>query len=896
MSLAPGTRLGPYEILGPLGAGAMGEVYRARDPRIGREVAIKVLPAVHASDPDRLARFETEARAAGALNHPAVLTLYDVGHEAGFPYVVSELLEGATLRDRLSQGPLPPPRAAAWMAEVTRGLAAAHARGIVHRDLKPENLFVTRDGRVKILDFGLAKLTERAGAPAPTEDAATLAASLTETGMILGTAGYMAPEQVRGEPAGPPADLFALGAILHECLSGERAFRGASAIDSLVAILEREPPPLPAAVPTPLRRIVAHALEKEPERRFQSAADMAFALDSAAEAPVTAIAGAAAAGTSGARPAGRYGTPALLAALGAGLVLGAIALALFRPAPIPEPWRMRALGSFGDESAPAFSPDGGTLAFVSSRDGAARVWLRELDTGNEVALAPARSSSPRFSPDGRSLVFGMGSGPEHAIYRMPTIGGPARKVFDHGIEADWSPDGMRIVCTAAVDPTAPFRGTQVVVVGIDGESPRVILERPGANLSQPRWSPAGGLIAVYRQSLQTGAGGAVLVMAPDGTLRDSLAGPVHEGSIDAFTWSGVPGVLYLAVREGQTGLAGINTSLVAEGKVGSRSFRPLIRFPNLVNDLDAGRDGQMAFSMRSIRQGMQEVTLADGIVRTLTEGEVVDRQPSYSPDGRSVVFTSSRSGNEEIWRMDLETRALTRLTDHPAVDWDPAYMPEGRSVLFSSNRSGNYEIWMADADGAKPRQVTRDLVDAENPVPSPDGAWIHYSSGNPAAIGSWRIRPDGSGAEHLFSLPTLYTELSSDGALLAFQRSVPHIGVVRAQDGAPVDSLKGLAPGSRLTSWGRMRWMPGSHDLVYIGALPDGAAALVAERADGRRSAGATRRVLFRSPEAQPVESFGISPDGRRVVVSARSETRQLMLAERIPGVRGRRAPAAAAR
>jgi serine/threonine-protein kinase len=280
VTLAPGTRLGPYEIVAPLGAGGMGEVYRAKDSRLGREVAVKVLPASFSNDPDRLRRFEQEARAAGILNHPNVTAVYDIGSIDGSPYVVTELLEGETLRSRLAGGPLAPRRAIDYALQIAHGLAAAHEKGIVHRDLKPENLFITKDGRVKILDFGLAKLTkpDEAGPQTslPTETAGT------EPGVVMGTLGYMSPEQVRGKPADTRSDIFAFGAILYEMLSGKRAFHGDSAADTMSAILREEPAELSSTnqqISSALDRIVRHCLEKSPEQRFQSARDTAYALD-----------------------------------------------------------------------------------------------------------------------------------------------------------------------------------------------------------------------------------------------------------------------------------------------------------------------------------------------------------------------------------------------------------------------------------------------------------------------------------------------------------------------------------------------------------------------------------------------------------------------------------------
>jgi serine/threonine protein kinase/tetratricopeptide (TPR) repeat protein len=279
MALSPGFRLGPYEILSPLGAGGMGEVYRAKDPRLKREVAIKVLPASFSADADRLRRFEQEAQAAGSLNHPNILTIYDVGTHDGSPYVVSELLEGETLRAQLAGGVFPPRKALGHALQIANGLAAAHDKGIVHRDLKPENVFVTKDGRVKILDFGLAKLTQaESGSSAATD----LPTAGTEPGVVLGTIGYMSPEQVRGKLADPRSDIFSFGAILYEMLSGKRAFRGDTTADTMSAILLKEPPDLSTtnrAVSPGLDRVVRHCLEKDPERRFHSAHDLAFGLE-----------------------------------------------------------------------------------------------------------------------------------------------------------------------------------------------------------------------------------------------------------------------------------------------------------------------------------------------------------------------------------------------------------------------------------------------------------------------------------------------------------------------------------------------------------------------------------------------------------------------------------------
>src|SRR5277367_6461671 len=322
MPLTPGAKLDGYEVLGLLGAGGMGEVYRARDPVLKREVAIKVLPSFVSQNPDRLRRFEQEAQAAAALNHPNILAVYQFGVFEGAPYLVSELLVGETLRQQLERGPLPVRRAMDTGVQIAHGMAAAHEKGIVHRDLKPENLFVTKDGRVKILDFGLAKLTqpqEDSDAPGPTMTHAT------EPGVVMGTAGYMSPEQVRGKAVDHRADIFAFGAILYEMLAGKRAFHRSTSADTMAAILNEDPPGISQIVqstPPGLQRVVHRCLEKNPEQRFQSASDLAFALEALSESGISS-------GAAMPAPGRRWPRKAIAWATGAVAILVTVATVLY---------------------------------------------------------------------------------------------------------------------------------------------------------------------------------------------------------------------------------------------------------------------------------------------------------------------------------------------------------------------------------------------------------------------------------------------------------------------------------------------------------------------------------------------------------------------------------------
>jgi serine/threonine protein kinase len=408
MLLCSGTRLGPYEIVAVLGAGGMGEVYRARDPRLGRDVAIKVRPASFSADPDRLRRFEQEARAAARLNHPNILTVHEIAAHDGQPYVVSELLEGETLRTVIERGPMPVKRAVDYAIQLCRGLAAAHEKGIVHRDLKPENVFVTKDGRVKILDFGSAKLTEAAAAGAETVLIGTHLGDTTP-GLVVGTVGYMSPEQVRGQPVDHRSDIFNVGAILYELLGGTRAFAGATPADTLSDILGKDPPELPSghrSVSPALDRIVRHCLEKVPSQRFQSASDVAFALENAgipSEVPVS--------GAPAARPRPRWMMASVIAATARVATMITALIDRQRASAAIDHLSLtgvaRLTNGLGFSDSPVWSPDGAVFAFSSNKSGNFEIYVRRVEGGGEINITkdPSEDVQPAFSPNGTEIAF-----------------------------------------------------------------------------------------------------------------------------------------------------------------------------------------------------------------------------------------------------------------------------------------------------------------------------------------------------------------------------------------------------------------------------------------------------------------------------------------------------------
>jgi hypothetical protein len=451
MALTPDSRLGPYEILGQIGAGGMGEVYRAKDPRLGRDVAIKVLPASFSQDADRLRRFEQEAKAAGLLNHPNITIVYDIGSAEGAPYVVQELLEGETLRSELASGRFAPRKAIDYGIQIAHGLAAAHDKGIVHRDLKPENVFVTKDGRVKILDFGLAKLTQTETGSGPQTNVATATAG-TEPGVVMGTLGYMSPEQIKGRPADARSDIFAFGAILYEMLAGRRAFHADSAGETMAAILKEEPPDLSVtnqSISPGLERIVRHCIEKNPERRFHSAHDLAFDLE--ALSGTSGLSTAAAASAVRSRTARRaLAVPVAAILLAAGAFWLGRRIALSSKPPASSILYRRVSFQRGNVLYARFTADGQNVVYGAAwGERPVEMFLARVGSPESRPLGIPGASLLSVSSTGelaillkKTNLFGtIGTG---TLARVPLGGGAPRQILDDAYFADWSPDGGQL--------------------------------------------------------------------------------------------------------------------------------------------------------------------------------------------------------------------------------------------------------------------------------------------------------------------------------------------------------------------------------------------------------------------------------------------------------------------
>jgi len=733
MTLSAGARLGPYEILAPIGAGGMGEVYRAKDPRLGRDVAIKVLPPTFSQDADRLRRFEQEARAAGVLNHPNITSVYDIGSADGAPYIVTELLEGETLRQRISTGPVPPRKAIDYAVQIAKGLAAAHEKGIVHRDLKPENLFLTRDGRVKILDFGLAKLKTETDEDGKT-DMQTVSGG-TQPGVVLGTMGYMSPEQVRGKPADKRSDLFAFGTILYEMLSGQKAFRGDSAADTITAILTKEPPDLSQTnkdVHPGLDRIVRHCLEKNPEERFESARDLAFDLEalSGLSAPGTAT------GASRVPAQGKRRTLPLLAAtaLVSAAIAGFFAFAAGRKSAYVAPPSFRQITfSRGEVGGSLFAPDGQTIVYSAAWEGKPfEIFInrpespesRPFGLAESEILAMSKSGEMAVSLNRRAVAAFTRTG---RLARISIAGGAPRDILDDVQMADWGPDGKSL----AIVRDAGAKNRLEFPIG------KTLYETSGW-VQNPRVSPGGDLVAFIDHPYPSDDGGVVAVVDREGKKR-SLS-PLYA-TAQGLSWKPDGSEIWYTAAEG-----GFNRAVHAITLSGKA--RLVGRVPGISTIRDISKDGRVLMTNESARLGILARTPGDPKERELSWLDY-SLVTDIAADGRTILITESGEGGgpgyaaylrkmdgspairlgegstealspDGNWAISIahptapqivllptsvgEPRALSREGLDP---FNADFYPDGKRILFTATEAGRgTRLYVRDVAGGKPRAIT----------------------------------------------------------------------------------------------------------------------------------------------------------------------------------------------
>jgi serine/threonine protein kinase len=895
MSLHPGARLGPYEILSPLGAGGMGEVWKANDTRLDRIVAVKVLPEHLAKSPEALARFEREAKAVAALNHPNILGIHDFATQGETTYVVMELLEGESLRTRLELGPLTPRKATELAIQMAQGLAAAHEKGVVHRDLKPGNLWVTKEGRLKILDFGLAKQMPamRAGFDSREPTAAISPGHHTEKGRILGTLGYMSPEQVRGESVDARSDIFSFGVVLFEMLTGRGAFTRDTASDTMAAILRDDPledflasRPVPADLP----RVVAHCLEKEPGRRFQGAVDLGFVLESIL-------------GDSSSRAVPGDPVPARkarphLPAIAVGvlcLLLGVGLTWIFRRSPDPtSAVAIRLVTYSGHDTSPAVSPDGKTIAFTSDRDGQPRIWLKQLRGGGEVAITSGPDDFPRFSPDGTAVLFIRSQGGSTSLYRISLLGNDPHKVVENAEQGDWSPDGKQIAFIRLGRQLDKILSA-LFLIDAAGGAERELTRFEGELVGFPRWSPDGRHIMLNTPAIITSGvlRKLILVDVKDGSFQEIR--PASLGMLSAAAWVSSDEIVFLQSESITGGGTAVSAARAIRENIRTHRHHPLFWVGSSATTLDLLPDGRVIFDGMSGRQNLREYAL-DGHSppRWITHGTINDRQPVFAPGSEWVVFSSNRSGNLDLWAISTRSGVVRSITDDPADDWDPAFSPDGRSLLWSSNRSGNLEIWASNPDGTGAHQVTHDGEDAQNPTQTRDGRWIVYSSANRKHPGLRKIHPDGSGAEQLAQGAVQIPEVSPDGTYATYLitlRTMSILHVIRVEDGKDMTFAVFPEPRRKTSVFpGRARWTPDGKRIIFTGQDENGLDGVFIQDFTLGKDTTSTRRPLAGFDPDWITESLGLSPDGKRLVLSESERVFSLMIAEGVQGL-GRTRP-----
>jgi serine/threonine protein kinase/Tol biopolymer transport system component len=844
MPLTPGAKLGPYEIIAPIGAGGMGEVYRARDTRLGRDVALKILPESFAGQGDRLRRFEQEARAVATLNHPNILAIHDIGEQSGTPFIVSELLEGESLRDVLDRGAVAQRKTIEYGVQVAHGLAAAHEKGIVHRDLKPENVFVTKDGRIKILDFGLAKLAQSPGST-PNEATMTMG-SHTAVGVVMGTASYMAPEQVRGESVDPRTDIFAFGAVLYEMLSGVRAFRRETAAETMTAVLKEDPPEISGpvrVVSSALERIVRRCLEKNPEQRFQSARDLSFALSALSGTETSTAHGLS----------GTHRRPPLLLWLSTALALVAVAAVTWFVARRPVPTtRMEFALAVPDEmsiSHMALSRDGSMLVFVTPEESSAlpMLYVQRVGSPDVKALPGTQGASyPFWSPDGAYVAF-FANG---KLQKMALSGGTPQALATAlaGRGGSWGSKGIIIYAPDSQSPlqriNADGSGLASVTQGIRTTNdqshrwPVFLLDGDhflfwGGNFSNLRDDRSSG---IYLTSLAGKERKLVLL------CHSSFGYDAHN-----LFYADDERQLVSIAFDPSSGKASGSPTVVASA-VG---FQPSTYWSAFA----VTQNGTLIYNTR-VGAAQSLLTWMDRTGKELGHiGDVaVMANPTLSPDGSRVAvdISDEKANNVDIWIESTTGARNSRFTFDPAEEVDGVWSRDGkmlayriadsegpglvlkpanglererrgynipktsmddlvpnswslddRQILFTRQGASGEHLELVSVAGGGPKRFLPNGGSESNGQISPDGKWVAYASDEsgdweiyvtsfPAAAGKWQVsrgggtepRWRGDGKEIFYIGPNgMLTAVSVD-ASGDFVTSTP----------APLFQIRGRAP------------------------------------------------------------------------------------------------------
>ncbi len=782
-----GTRVGPYIIRERIGNGGMGEVFLAHDPGLRRDVAIKVLSSSFVSNRDRLMRFEREARALAAVNHPHIGAIYHLQlTDRGAPALVLELIHGDTVAERLRRGPIPMQTAFSYARQIAEALDAAHDKGIVHRDLKPANVKVTPQEVVKVLDFGLARMA----APIDTAGAAhAMTAEWTQPGAVMGTVGYMSPEQARGLDVDKRADVWAFGCLLYEMLSGRAAFAGPTFSDTIAAVLEREPEwaALPRSTPPDIQRLLGRCLEKDVTRRLRDIGEARIALDAAMHgATVTqtpAASSAASRATRSRRPRWTVAAVALLVSVGA-----AAAWWTRSPTPPTDPLHAVPFTTLpGIERHPSFSPDARQIAFTwnGTLQDNGDVYVQQIGGGNPLRLTtnPAEDYTPAWSPDGQSIAFLRREGQSRVneLRIVPPLGGQERKITElrpraellRALSITWCPDSS---CLVVTDSTGESKPDALFVITVATGEKRQLTFPPSeiATDMTPAISPDGRWLVFSRN--RTPINGELYRMAlePGVVARDD-AEPLRLGALKGADPAFLPDsrrVVFSAKSALWTVDVVRGGTPVRVAYVGEDAVMPT------VSGVLRGQESRLAYVRSYQDQNIWRVdTTGPGARATSSpvpaiSSSRVDLTPQFSPDGRRVAFASARSGELEIWTADIDGGNAVQLTTQAAIPGFPKWSPDGNLITFHSDPTGRAKVYVVPASGGTPRPAIVKGADESFPSFSPDGRWIFFTGagerGEPAA---WRVPVNGGDPMPVGSLRGTVFLPSPQGDYLYFTES-----------------------------------------------------------------------------------------------------------------------------
>ena len=911
---APGQQLGPYRIINRLGAGGMGEVYLAQDSRLGRKVALKLLPALYTGDRDRVRRFTQEARAASALNHPSIITIFEIGQIEGEHFIVTEFIDGRTLRQRIGEGRMNALESLDVISQIASALAAAHEAGIIHRDIKPENVMLRRDGYVKVLDFGLAKLTERTASVIET-DAPTAGIVSTEPGTVMGTVAYMSPEQARGLEVDPRTDTFSLGVMSYELLSGRRPFTGATPADVISAILSAEPQPLQHSAPESpeaLGQIIAKALRKEREERYQTTHELLAELKSLKrrlelQAEMEVASGAdryatqmpavmetvreSAAETGGGTPAPTTSTAEVLlseirrhklgVALTLMLLVAAIAGAGFwlyrfigeRQTRAPfNSMHLARLTATGRAIEAAISPDGKYVAYVAEDEGKQSLWLRQTGAASNVQIAlPSEGrhySNPAFSRDGDYIYYLRqdGGNARAALYQLPVLGGEARKLIEDISTQDtlsnigFSPDGKQV---AFVRLDVAFNRA-FVVMNVDGSGERTLATRvKPVFLSGAAWSPDGKTIACVEGTF--------------GRTEKLIALRVADGTAQPISrqeWAHIVGLAWLADGGG--------LAISAADKPGSSQLWQ-ISYPGgearrITNDLNSYLGVSLSADSSALvtvqRDESEYLWIApDGDTsrarKIIAEAGDYD-QLHWTPDGR-LLYVSVTGAAPGIRIINADGAGKKQLTTNAGAGSMPSVSPDGRYIYFGFGRS----LWRVESDGGNPKQLlSGGPLTSGFPQCSPDGKWLVFYGGHgDDGPYLWRVSTEGGEPQQLTHKNTATRPvISPDGRWIAGNYLIREpnaqfrIAIFPFEGGEPIKTFDVFGHAMR-----ELHWTPDGRAITYLDTR-NGVSNIVAQPIDG---APVKQLTNFQSDY---IFSWNWSRDGKHLACSRGPRTSDVVL------------------